>query len=144
ANSVRHSGEDRKWRELSDLVGEIFAGAREGRPIAGRLTPGKKDALSAPLASSRQKLVVFTEHRATLNYLERQLSSLLGRGGSVVTIHGGVRSDERRKTQQRFHHDPDVLVLVATDAAGEGTNHPRAHLTVHYDPPWNPTRLEQR
>lgn len=52
--------------------------------------------------------------------------------------------EERRKAQERFLHDPEVRVLLATDAAGEGINLQRAHLMVNYDLPWNPTRLEQR
>ena len=52
--------------------------------------------------------------------------------------------EERLKTQESFKHDPDVQVLVATDAAGEGINLQRAHLMVNYDLPWNPNRIEQR
>src|ERR1700754_3205154 len=43
-----------------------------------------------------------------------------------------------------FRHDPEVQMLLATDAAGEGINLQRAHLMVNYDLPWNPNRLEQR
>ena len=46
--------------------------------------------------------------------------------------------------QESFRHDPEVQVLLATDAAGEGINLQRAHLMVNYDLPWNPNRLEQR
>ena len=46
--------------------------------------------------------------------------------------------------QEAFTQDKDVLVLVATDAAGEGINLQRAHLMVNYDLPWNPNRIEQR
>ena len=52
--------------------------------------------------------------------------------------------EDRRKAQERFLHDPEVRVLLATDAAGEGINLQRAHLMVNYDLPWNPNRLEQR
>ena len=52
--------------------------------------------------------------------------------------------EERRIAQESFLHDPDVQVLLATDAAGEGINLQRAHLMVNYDLPWNPNRLEQR
>ena len=52
--------------------------------------------------------------------------------------------EERRKAQEAFVQDKDVLVLVATDAAGEGINLQRAHLMVNYDLPWNPNRIEQR
>src|SRR5690606_29305740 len=97
-----------------------------------------------PVPSPRQKLVLFTEHRDTLNYLERQIGSLLGRPGAVVLIHGGMGREERKKSQESFLHDPEVQVLLATDAAGEGINLQRAHLMVNYDLPWNPNRLEQR
>ena len=52
--------------------------------------------------------------------------------------------EERMKAQESFRHDPEVQVLLATDAAGEGINLQRAHLMVNYDLPWNPNRLEQR
>ena len=97
-----------------------------------------------PTPSSRQKLVVFTEHRDTLSYLHDRITSLLGRAESVVTIHGGVGREDRLKAQEAFRHDPQVQVLLATDAAGEGINLQRAHLMVNYDLPWNPNRLEQR
>jgi hypothetical protein len=69
---------------------------------------------------------------------------LLGRPDAVVVIHGGMGREERRKAQETFLHDPQVQVLLATDAAGEGVNLQRAHLMVNYDLPWNPNRLEQR
>lgn len=63
---------------------------------------------------------------------------------SIVTIHGGTHRDERRRIQAAFRSDPDIRVLVATDAAGEGVNLQCANLMVNYDLPWNPNRLEQR
>ena len=88
--------------------------------------------------------MVFTEHRDTLSYLFDRITSSLGREGSVVSIHGGVGREDRLKAQEAFRHDPQVQVLLATDAAGEGINLQRAHLMVNYDLPWNPNRLEQR
>ena len=96
------------------------------------------------MPSPRQKLVIFTEHRDTLNYLESRITTLLGRTEAVVMIHGGMGREERMKAQESFKHDPEVQVLLATDAAGEGINLQRAHLMVNYDLPWNPNRLEQR
>ena len=52
--------------------------------------------------------------------------------------------EQRRTAQESFLHDPQVQVLLATDAAGEGINLQRAHLMVNYDLPWNPNRIEQR
>jgi SNF2 family DNA or RNA helicase len=124
ARRVRHSGNDRKWDELRTLLlnqGEMF------------------DA-----HGHRRKLVIFTEHRDTLNYLIDRIGGLIGRPDAIVAIHGGIGRDERRKIQERFTNDKTVEILVATDAAGEGINLQRAHLMVNYDLPWNPNRLEQR
>lgn len=62
----------------------------------------------------------------------------------MVTIHGGMLRDERRKVEELFKQDIGVRILIATDAAGEGINLQRAHLMINYDLPWNPNRLEQR
>jgi superfamily II DNA or RNA helicase len=121
---VRQSGTDRKWEELAQLLQnrtEMF---------------DERD--------RRLKLVIFTEHRDTLNYLSERIRTLLGRPEAVVVIHGGLGREERKKAQDAFTHDPQVQMLVATDAAGEGINLQRAHLMVNYDLPWNPNRLEQR
>jgi superfamily II DNA or RNA helicase len=144
AAEVRRSGQDTKWRELSHLLGEIFTSAGQADRVAEPTVPYSAGPIPRPVASPRQKLVLFTEHRDTLAYLERQIGSLLGRPQAVVLIHGGMGREERRKAQESFLHDPEVQVLLATDAAGEGINLQRAHLMVNYDLPWNPNRLEQR
>jgi len=121
---VRQSKTDRKWDELSKLLqnnSEMF------------------DA-----HGHRRKLIIFTEHRDTLNYLTERIGSLLGRPEAVVTIHGSMGREQRKTAQESFTQDKDVQILVATDAAGEGINLQRAHLMVNYDLPWNPNRLEQR
>ena len=106
--------------------------------------PDGADKIPPPKPSPHQKLVIFTEHRDTLNYLEARITTLLGRKEAVVIIHGGMGREDRVKAQESFKHDPEVRVLLATDAAGEGINLQRAHLMVNYDLPWNPNRLEQR
>ncbi|MCG3203344.1 MAG: RNA polymerase-associated protein RapA [Gammaproteobacteria bacterium] len=144
AAEVRRSGQDTKWRELSHVLGEIFTPGHLGGRVAEPTVPYGAGRIPKPVPSPRQKLVLFTEHRDTLCYLERQIGSLLGRPQSLVLIHGGMGREERRKAQESFLHDPEVQVLLATDAAGEGINLQRAHLMVNYDLPWNPNRLEQR
>jgi len=144
AQAVRRSGEDRKWRELAALLADILTpAALPGRVSEARAHYGAGP-IPRPVASPRQKLVVFTEHRDTLNYLAERIATILGRPQAVVTIHGGMGREERRKAQEAFLHDPEVQLLVATDAAGEGINLQRAHLMVNYDLPWNPNRIEQR
>lgn len=141
ANEVRHSGEDTKWRELARVINEVLTPVA----IADHVTdPVDATARTSPKSSPHQKLVIFTEHRDTLHYLERQIATLLGRPQSVVLIHGGMKREDRRTVQEHFLYHPDVQVLIATDAAGEGINLQRAHLMVNYDLPWNPNRIEQR
>ena len=146
ALTIRRSGEDKKWRELANLLSEIFAPAVIANRLAEEAAPHAAGvpSIPKPTPSPSQKLVLFTEHRDTLNYLESRITTLLGRKQAVVMIHGGMGREERMKAQESFRHDPEVQVLLATDAAGEGINLQRAHLMVNYDLPWNPNRLEQR
>jgi len=144
ALAVRSSGTDTKWRELASLLSEIFTTGAVVHRVAEPDAPYGAGAIPPPTSSPHQKIVIFTEHRDTLNYLEKRIKTLLGREESVVIIHGGIGREERLKVQESFKHDPEVQVLLATDAAGEGINLQRAHLMVNYDLPWNPNRLEQR
>ena len=144
ALAVRRNGEDRKWRELANLLTTIFTPAALSHQVAEAKLPYGAGEIVAPAASPRQKLVLFTEHRDTLSYLADRITTLLGRADALVMIHGGMGREERMKAQESFRHDPVVQVLLATDAAGEGINLQRAHLMVNYDLPWNPNRLEQR
>jgi ERCC4-related helicase len=142
--AVRRSGEDRKWRELAGLLSEIFTPAA----IANRLAEARCPMVPAPspptVPSPHQKLVIFTEHRDTLSYLQRPHHHSLGTGGSGRLHSRGHGPRGAHEGAGAFKHDPEVRVLLATDAAGEGINLQRAHLMVNYDLPWNPNRLEQR
>lgn len=145
AFEVRRSGKDTKWLELANLLSsEIFTERCSTEQRNESVVSNDMDRNSETKAFSKQKLVVFTEHRDTLSYLRERIATLLGRNESVVLIHGGMGREDRLKAQESFRNDPEVQVLVATDAAGEGINLQRAHLMVNYDLPWNPNRLEQR
>jgi len=102
AHAIRVSDQDRKWDELSRLLQD-------------------DPEMRAP-AGHRRKLIIFTEHKDTLAYLGGKIRGLLGRDDAVVTISGSTKREDRRKIQEAFRNDPDVLILVATDAAGEGVN----------------------
>ncbi|MEK7717828.1 MAG: SNF2-related protein, partial [Pseudomonadota bacterium] len=133
ALAIRRSGADTKWRELASLLAEIFTPAALANRVSEPAAPYGAGAIPRPTPSPRQKLVLFTEHRDTLNYLESRITTLLGRKEAVVIIHGGMGREERMKAQESFKHDPEVQVLLATDAAGEGINLQRAHMMVNYD-----------
>jgi superfamily II DNA or RNA helicase len=93
----------------------------------------------AELHDGHGKLLLFTEHRDTLVYLEEHLARW---GYSTAYIHGGMNPHERKAAQDDFRYNRQVC--VATEAAGEGINLQFCHLMINYDLPWNPTRLEQR
>ena len=124
AQEVVASGMDRKWDELSKLL---------------QHTPEMHDD-----DDRQRKIIIFSEHKDTLNYLHDKIDNLLQRSDSIVIIHGGTKREERKKVQALFRSDKDTRVLIATDAAGEGVNLQCANLMVNYDLPWNPNRLEQR
>jgi superfamily II DNA or RNA helicase len=88
----------------------------------------------------REPVIIFTEYRDTLARLEQTIATA---GRSAVVLHGGMSVGERRRAQQAFTTSADLL--LATDAAAEGLNlHHRCRLVLHYELPWNPSRLEQR
>ena len=141
AEEVRTSGTDTKWIELRNLLRTPEFG------LAGKDASGddaSDPAMTTPSQSSPSKLIVFSEHRDTLEYVAARIRAELGQPEAVITIHGGVKRHDRRELQERFRVDPTVRVLVATDAAGEGVNLQVANRMVNYDLPWNPNRIEQR
>lgn len=94
-----------------------------------------------------ERLVVFTEYKTTLDYVERRLRDEFGDDGTRVRVlFGGLDARDREEIKRAFNDPADpVRVLVATDAASEGLNlQETARLLLHYDVPWNPSRLEQR
>jgi SNF2 family DNA or RNA helicase len=118
-------------------------------PGLGAVTAGGEN--SRDLQWQPTRLLIFTDYVDTKRYLERQLSELLGEAEAqrrVASFSGGMNEDNREKLKAQFNADPDqepLRILIATDAAREGVNlqnHCR-HL-IHFDIPWNPSKLEQR
>ncbi|MDE0443611.1 MAG: helicase-related protein [Gammaproteobacteria bacterium] len=121
---------DTRFDALIDLIDELLRSNSEFRPD--------------------ERLIVFTEYKTTLDYLARRLRehfpperilTLFGAGGT-----DGLDQRDRENVKAEFN-DPAsaVRILVATDAASEGLNlHRTARYLLHYDCPWNPSRLEQR
>jgi superfamily II DNA or RNA helicase len=102
----------------------------------------------------KMKLLVFTEHKDTLDYLAgdgkdgHPLGKLREWGLEVTQIHGGMKIGDRDTPGSRIYAERDfrenAQVLVATEAAGEGINLQFCWYMINYDIPWNPNRLEQR
>jgi superfamily II DNA or RNA helicase len=93
----------------------------------------------------KMKLLVFTEHKDTLDYLVGRLEAW---GLSTTQIHGGMKIGDRDTPGTRIYSErafrEDCQILVATEAAGEGINLQFCWMMINYDIPWNPIRLEQR
>ncbi len=98
---------------------------------------------------TNQRVIIFTEYRATQNWLQERLAfEGFTAGDRLLTLYGGMDSDHREKIKAAFQAHPDdspVRILLATDAASEGIdlqNH--CSKLIHYEIPWNPNRMEQR
>lgn len=106
------------------------------------------DAICRPDGTwSNERVVVFTEYAATLDWIADVLSQR-GYRGRLETIQGSTPIEERELIRAQFTEDPakhDVRVLVATDSAGEGIDlQDHCYRLVNFDIPFNPSRLEQR
>ncbi len=129
-------------REI-DALEALRARARSLADSASESKFGKlREVLDDP-AYAGEKWLIFSEHRDTADWLARRLEGI-GHGGRVARIHGGMGWPEREEQTARFRDPGGARFLVATDAAGEGVNLQFCRLTVNYDVPWNPARLEQR
>jgi hypothetical protein len=65
-------------------------------------------------------------------------------GLGYAMLHGSIPTEKRPALLDRFRDDPEVRVLLSTDAGGVGLNLQVATYVVHLDLPWNPARLDQR
>ena len=126
--------------EINTLA-ELTRLAREAEQheLETKLTELRKVMEDEQLQQTREKLLIFTESRETLEYLTEKLR---GWGYSVVTLHGGMNLDARIRAEHEFRERAQVM--VSTEAGGEGINLQFCSLMVNYDIPWNPNRLEQR
>lgn len=137
---------------LTDLQAELEQ-VKQLRELAKRVydagTESKFERLREVLVDPKygeEKLIVFTEHRDTLEFLVRRLEGM-GYTGQVAQIHGAMHYTEREEQVERFRklaNQGGARFLVCTDAAGEGINLQFCWIMINYDVPWNPARLEQR
>jgi SNF2 family DNA or RNA helicase len=138
--SVAYSLDSRKEEEvLQDLV-------EEAKICMEQEQDAKAEALIRCIAEQRMeqgdpqmKVLVFTEFRATQQYLEKELTA---KGLVCATINGSMELEARQNALRFFKDHADVM--ISTDAAGESLNMQFCHVIVNYDLPWNPMAIEQR
>ena len=136
-------------QEIADLI--AWGNGYEHKPDA-RLTALIKflDAVCRPGGTwSNERVVVFTEYAATLDWIVRILGQRGYREGiELAVIQGSTDAEDRELIRSQFTALPNkqpVRVLVATDSAGEGIDlQDHCHRLVNFDIPFNPSRLEQR
>lgn len=123
-----------------------LARSLEKREVETKLTR-LKEMITAQgvFADPKMKVLIFTEHKDTLDYLVDKLQSW---NLSVTRIHGGMKIGDRDTLGSRIYAErefrDECQVMVATEAAGEGINLQFCWFLINYDIPWNPVRLEQR
>ena len=103
--------------------------------------------LSNDSVLKENKLIVFSESRETVNYLEENLEKAFP--GQVIAFSGTSGAATREKVIENFDaraHFPkdDYRILITTEVLSEGVNLHRSNVVINYDIPWNPTRLMQR
>jgi superfamily II DNA or RNA helicase len=139
--------------EISKLVEQ--AKSLEAREVETKLVKLKEVLTNNGIFKDpKMKLLVFTEHKDTLDYLAgdgrdgRPLGKLRDWGLSVCQIHGGMKVGDRDTSGTRIYAErefkDECQAMVATEAAGEGINLQFCWFMINYDIPWNPVRLEQR
>ena len=140
-------------QQISRLIDQ--ARVLEQREIESKLVKLKQVLNGMEIFSNpKMKLLIFTEHKDTLDYLAgdgkdgRPLGKLRSWGLKVTQIHGAMKVGDRDTPGTRIYAErefrEDAQILVATEAAGEGINLQFCWLMINYDIPWNPVRLEQR
>jgi len=134
---------------LKDLRHWAVAAASQADTKAKELTDWLHKTLKPGGKWSNERVIIFTEYRATQKWLHGILAAEgLAANDRLLTICGGLPLDEREKIKAAFQSDPSespIRILLATDAASEGVNlQNHCHRLIHYEIPWNPNRMEQR
>jgi superfamily II DNA or RNA helicase len=146
--------------QLREEIQELGGLIDEARGLEKREVESKLNKLREILqkwgifGDPKTKLLIFTEHKDTLDYLagdgkdSRPKGKLLEWGLKVTQIHGGMKVGDRDTPGTRIYAEREfkenAQILVATEAAGEGINLQFCWMMINYDIPWNPVRLEQR
>ncbi len=94
------------------------------------------------------RIVIFSERIATLDWLEAALKQDLGLpDGAIQTLHGsGTDEREQREIVRQFGLERSkIRLLLASDLASEGLNlHFQSHRLYHFDLPWALLVFQQR
>src|SRR6266702_2939265 len=103
-------------------------------------THAKLDVLTKLLKETPDRVVVFSDHRPTIQLIEERVKQL----NRKPIVYWAAHSTADRDKRIRAFHDDKRSVLIATRAGSEGRNLQFCNVLVNYDLPWNPMVVEQR
>ncbi|NRS47325.1 DEAD/DEAH box helicase [Brevibacillus sp. HB2.2] len=129
-NMHQRTGEDSPLRtqilELVEMIKQIETHSKAAKTVE-------------LIQQINDKVIIFTEYRATQNYLQKYLHD---HGITSVPFRGGFKRSKKDWMTDLFQNRAQVL--IATEAGGEGINLQFCNQVINYDMPWNPMRVEQR
>ena len=141
------TGQEQALLKQMKKWGERARAQRDSK--ANQLIQWLKDNIKPSGKWSKERVIIFTEYRATQNWLQEVMATEGFSGGDrLLTMYGGMDKDHRESVKAAFQASPDVSpvrILLATDAASEGLDLQNfCSRLIHYEIPWNPNRMEQR
>src|SRR5438445_354070 len=135
AESLAHLAESERispaYRDIAKQLAKRAQGIK---------THAKLDVLTELLRETPDRLVVFSDHRPTIQLIEERVKKL----GRQPIVYWGAHSTADRDKRIRAFHADKTSVLIATRAGSEGRNLQFCNVLVNYDLPWNPMVVEQR
>ncbi|NLJ79700.1 MAG: DEAD/DEAH box helicase [Firmicutes bacterium] len=99
----------------------------------------KCDALEKLVRTLTDKVIIFTEFKASQKYIRYRLEKA---GYFTVAFDGSLSRGKKQWVRSVFQKDAQIL--VSTESGGEGLNFQFCNQVINFDLPWNPMRLEQR
>lgn len=99
----------------------------------------KCDIIEKLAAEILDRIIIFTEYRASQEYIRYRLEKA---GFRTLAFDGSL--SRGRKQWIRYIFQKEGGILVSTESGGEGLNFQFCNHVINYDLPWNPMRLEQR
>ncbi len=141
AATLRKMVADRAHGDNVRVELQRFVDLAESIPVGRKLTAVKEILQRFP-----GQFLIFTEYRATLDTIVRQLTAW---GIPTIGFHGGLDIRQKEAAVAAFRGDPDngtpgVRVMVSTESGAEGRNLQFCYQLINFDLPWNPMRVEQR
>jgi len=135
AESLAHLAESERISPQYRVIAQRLAKRAEGIK-----THAKLDVLTKLLKETPDRVVIFSDHRPTIQLIEERVKKL----GRQPIVYWGAHSTADRDKRIRAFHDDKRSVLIATRAGSEGRNLQFCNVLVNYDLPWNPMVVEQR